>query len=85
MDNGSIKKIEKMKSIAEYKDWTISQLAIKFILSQKPISVVIPTILSVEELELFSEMSDGLYLKEEELKQINQLYENNFYIHQNIA
>jgi hypothetical protein len=30
-------------------------------------------------------MSDGLYLKEEELKQINELYENNFYIHQNIA
>jgi len=81
----ALKKIEKMKSIAEYNDWTISQLAIKFILSQKPISVVIPTILSLEELELFSEMSDGLYLKEEELKQINELYENNFYIHQNIA
>jgi hypothetical protein len=30
-------------------------------------------------------MSDGLYLNEEELKQINELYENNFYIHQNIA
>jgi len=30
-------------------------------------------------------MSDGLYLKEEELKQINELYENNFYLHQNIA
>jgi aryl-alcohol dehydrogenase-like predicted oxidoreductase len=81
----ALKKIEKMKSIAEYKDWTISQLAIKFILSQKPISVVMPTILSLEELELFAEMSDGLYLKEEELKQINELYENNFYIHQNIS
>jgi hypothetical protein len=44
-----------------------------------------PTILSLEELELFSEMSDGLYLKEEELEQINELYENNFYIHQNIV
>jgi hypothetical protein len=30
-------------------------------------------------------MSDGLYLKEEELEQINELYENNFYIHQNIV
>lgn len=81
----ALKKIENIKSIAENRDWTISQLAIKFILSQKPISVVIPTILSIEELELFSEMSDGIYLKEEELKQINELYENNFYVQQNIA
>ena len=79
------KTIENIKSIAENRDWTISQLAIKFILSQKPISVVIPTILSIEELELFSEMSDGIYLKEEELKQINKLYENNFYVQQSIA
>ena len=81
----ALKKIENIKSIAENRDWTISQLAIKFILSQKPISVVIPTILSIEELELFSEMSDGIYLKEEELKQINELYENNFYVQQSIA
>ena len=81
----ALKKIENIKSIAENKDWTISQLAIKFILSQKPISVVLPTILSIEELELFSEMSDGIYLNKEELKQINQLYENNFYISQSIA
>ena len=81
----ALKKIENIKSIAENKDWTIPQLAIKFILSQKPISVVIPTILSTEELELFSEMSDGTYLKEKELKQINHLYENNFYVPQNIA
>ena len=85
MDKRSIKKIENIKSIAENKDWTISQLAIKFILSQKPISVVIPTVLSIEELELFSVMSDGKYLKEEELKQINKLYENNFYVQQSIA
>jgi aryl-alcohol dehydrogenase-like predicted oxidoreductase len=36
----ALKKIENIKSIAENNDWTISQLAIKFILSQKPISVV---------------------------------------------
>lgn len=81
----ALKKIENIKSIAENKDWTIPQLAIKFILSQKPISIVIPTILSNDELEIFSEMSDGTYLKEEELKQINQLYENNFYVPQSIA
>ena len=85
MDNRSIKKIENMKSIAENKGWTIPQLAIKFILSQKPISAVIPTMLSIEELEMFSEMSDGTYLNEGELKQINELYENNFYVPQSIA
>lgn len=81
----ALKKIENMKSIAENKGWTIPQLAIKFILSQKPISVVIPTMLSIEELEMFSEMSDGTYLNEGELKQINELYENNFYVPQSIA
>ncbi|HEX6294041.1 MAG TPA: aldo/keto reductase [Nitrososphaeraceae archaeon] len=81
----ALKKIENMKSIAENKGWTIPQLAIKFILSQKPISVVIPTMLSIEELEMFSEMSDGTYLNEGELKQINELYENNFHVPQSIA
>lgn len=81
----ALKKIENMKSIAENKGWTIPQLAIKFILSQKPISAVIPTMLSIEELEMFSEMSDGTYLNEGELKQINELYENNFYVPQSIA
>ena len=74
----AMKKIENIKPIAQENGWTIPQLAIKFILSQKPISTVIPTITDIEELEAFAEMSDGNYLEEKEVKHIHNLYENNF-------
>lgn len=75
----AMQKIEKIKPIATAKGWTISQLAIKFILSQKAVSVVLPTAIDVEEIEMFVEMSDGKYLNENESAQIIDLYNNNFY------
>jgi aryl-alcohol dehydrogenase-like predicted oxidoreductase len=80
-----MQKISKLKPIANTKGWTISQLAIKFILSQKEISVVLPTAVSIEEIETFAEMSDGNYLNKNELEQINDLYNNNFYIQPTIS
>jgi aryl-alcohol dehydrogenase-like predicted oxidoreductase len=80
-----MQKISKHKPIANTKGWTISQLAIKFILSQKEISVVLPTAVSIEEIETFAEMSDGNYLNKNELEQINDLYNNNFYIQPTIS
>ena len=74
----AMKKIENIKPIAQENGWTIPQLAIKFILSQKPISTVIPTITDIAELEAFAEMSDGNYLDEKEVEHIHNLYENNF-------
>jgi aryl-alcohol dehydrogenase-like predicted oxidoreductase len=76
----AIQKIEKIKPIANANGWNISQLAIKFILSQMAISVVIPTAIDIEEIEMFVAMSDGKYLNENELAQITDLYNNNFYI-----
>jgi aryl-alcohol dehydrogenase-like predicted oxidoreductase len=81
----AMQKISKLKPIANTKGWTISQLAIKFILSQKEISVVLPTAVSIEEIETFAEMSDGNYLNKNELEQINDLYKNNFYIQPTIS
>jgi aryl-alcohol dehydrogenase-like predicted oxidoreductase len=81
----AMQKIGKLKPIANIKGWTISQLAIKFILSQKEISVVLPTAVSIEEIETFAEMSDGNYLNKNELEQINDLYNNNFYIQPTIS
>jgi aryl-alcohol dehydrogenase-like predicted oxidoreductase len=81
----AMQKISKLKPIANTKGWTISQLAIKFILSQKEISVVLPTAVSIEEIETFAEMSDGNYLNKNELEQINDLYNNNFYIQPTIS
>ena len=58
----AMKKIENMKPIADAKGWNITQLAIKFILSQKQVSVVLPTMISLDEIEVFASISDGKYL-----------------------
>lgn len=76
----AMKKIDKMKPIASSRGWNITELAIKFILSQKPVSVVLPTVTDIEEIEMFANISDGNYLTSSELKQVNELYENNFYV-----
>jgi aryl-alcohol dehydrogenase-like predicted oxidoreductase len=76
----AIKKIEKMTPFLNTKGWDIFQLAIKFILSQKQVSVVLPTITDIEEIEAFAEMSDGHYLNESELAYITELYNNNFFV-----
>jgi aryl-alcohol dehydrogenase-like predicted oxidoreductase len=76
----AMEKIENMKPVADAKGWTITQLAIKFILSQKQVSVVLPTMISVEEIEMFSSLSDGKYLDESESAKLEEMYENNFYV-----
>jgi aryl-alcohol dehydrogenase-like predicted oxidoreductase len=76
----SIQKIEKLKPLSDSNGWDITQLAVKFILSQKEVSVVLPTVVDVEEIELFSQMSDGKYLTDHELTQIAELYDNGFFV-----
>ena len=67
-----------MKTISDKKGWNITELAIKFILSHEQISVVLPTMISIEEIDRFSQISDGKYLDLEEMKQISEMYSNNF-------
>jgi aryl-alcohol dehydrogenase-like predicted oxidoreductase len=76
----AMKKIENMKPFAESKGWTITELAIKFILSSKSVGVVLPTVTEIEELEMFAAMSDSDYLNDSELAQFKELYNNNFLI-----
>ena len=76
----AMKKIEKMKPFLNIKGWDMFQLAIKFILSQKQVSVVLPTITDIEEIDAFTEMSDGNYLNEGELAYMTELYNNNFFV-----
>ena len=76
----AMQKIENMKPIAKSKGWNITELAIKFILSQKQISVVLPTMISREEIELFASISDGKYLDMAEASNVEQMYEKNFHI-----
>ncbi len=76
----AMQKIENMKPVANSKGWNITELAIKFILSQKQISVVLPTMISIEEIEMFASLSDGNYLNTSEAAGVEQMYEKNFYV-----
>lgn len=76
----AMQKIENMKPVATSKGWNITELAIKFILSQKQISVVLPTMISTEEIEMFAALSDGSYLDTSEAARVEQMYEKNFYV-----
>jgi aryl-alcohol dehydrogenase-like predicted oxidoreductase len=75
----AIKKVEKIKPIADSRGWTVAELAIKFILSQNKVTTVLPTVVDSEEIEIFAQMSDGKYLEQDELESISELYENNFF------
>jgi aryl-alcohol dehydrogenase-like predicted oxidoreductase len=76
----AMKKIDNIKPIANSKGWNITGLAIKFILSQKQISVVLPTMVSIEEIEMFASLSDGEYLNSAESAKVEEMYEKNFYV-----
>lgn len=76
----AMQKIDNMKPIASGKGWNITELAIKFILSQPEISVVLPTMVNIEELEMFAAISDGKYLSSAESKQLEAMYEKNFFV-----
>ena len=76
----AIQKVEKLKPLSDSNGWNITELAIKFILSQKEVSVVLPTVVDVEEIEMFAIISDGKYLTGNELSQITELYNNSFFV-----
>jgi len=76
----AMKKVDNLKPFAESKGWNVTELAIKFILSEKTISTVLPTVTSIEEIEMFASISDGKYLDEKEYEQVKEMYNNNFYV-----
>jgi aryl-alcohol dehydrogenase-like predicted oxidoreductase len=81
----ALQKVENMKTVSDKKGWDITELAIKFILSHEQISVILPTMISVEEIDRFSQISDGRYLDLQEMKQISEMYNNNFYVETNAS
>jgi aryl-alcohol dehydrogenase-like predicted oxidoreductase len=81
----AMQKIDNMKPLASGKGWNITELAIKFILSQPQISVVLPTMVSTEEIEMFAAISDGKYLSTSESAQLEEMYEKNFYVKPSVA
>lgn len=76
----ALQKIENMEPLAKRKGWSVMELAMKFILSHKQISVVLPTMISTEELVQFASISDGSYLEPSETLEAERMFENNFYV-----
>ena len=70
----SLKKVEELRPIANRNGLSITELAIKFILSKNGVSSVFPTVISEEEIERFATMSDGNYLSTSDMEEINELY-----------
>ena len=70
----SLKKVEQLRPIAERNGLNITEFAIKFILSKKAVSSVLPTVISIEEIEMFAAMSDGRYLSSQDMREIADMY-----------
>lgn len=70
----SLQKVDQLEPIAKRYGWNITQLAIKFILSHNAVSAVLPTVVSEEEIVMFSQMSDGKYLNSSDTKEIISLF-----------
>jgi aryl-alcohol dehydrogenase-like predicted oxidoreductase len=70
----ALHKVDQLMPIAKRNGLNITELAIKFILSQKPVSSVLPTVVSEEEIEMFSAMSDGKYLSDGDKNEITELF-----------
>jgi len=70
----SLKKVEQLRPIAERNGLSITELAIKFILSRKGVASVLPTVVSVEEIEQFAAMSDGGYIGGQDMEEVGELF-----------
>ena len=70
----ALKKVEQLRPIAERNGLNITEFAIKFILSKNAIGSVLPTVINEEEIQMFADISDGKYLSDSDMKEIDELY-----------
>jgi aryl-alcohol dehydrogenase-like predicted oxidoreductase len=70
----ALAKVEQLRPIADRNGLSITELAIKFILSKNAVASVLPTVISEQEVEQFAQMSDGKYLSGHDMAEIDRLY-----------
>ena len=70
----SLKKVEQLRPIAKRNELTITELAMKFIMTKKGFASVFPTIVSEEEIINYVEMTKGNYISVSDMKEIEQTY-----------
>ncbi len=72
----SLEKVEQLKPIADANGLSITELAIKFIMTKKGSASVLPTMVSVDEVASYAEMADGKYISQSDMDAIGDLYES---------
>ncbi len=75
-----LQKIDRLKFLTEGQSRTLGQVALKFILAQPRIVTVLPNIYNEEQLKEFATATETPDLTKDELKQLDELYKNNFYV-----
>ena len=68
----SLKKVEQLRPIAERNGLTITELAMKFIMTKKGFASVFPTVVSEEEIINYVEMTKGEYISVSDMNEIEQ-------------
>lgn len=76
----NLEKVEQLRFLKNESTKTMARAAIKFALSNKAVSVVLPGIRTAKQAEENAGVSDGKLLSSDDLKKIKDLYENNFYL-----
>jgi aryl-alcohol dehydrogenase-like predicted oxidoreductase len=75
-----LQKVERLRFLSEEHGMTMAQAALRFILAQRAIACVLPTIANAADLEEWAGASDKPELTAEDLERIDALYERNFEI-----
>ena len=70
----SLVKVEELRHIAKRNDLTITELAMKFIMTKKGFASVFPTVISEEEIINYVEMTKGQYISSSDMKEIEEIY-----------
>jgi aryl-alcohol dehydrogenase-like predicted oxidoreductase len=73
-----LQKVERLRFLCTEHDLTMAQAALKFILAQRAIACVLPTVTNADELEDWAATSDKPDLSAEDLERIAELYGRNF-------
>ena len=70
----ALEKVEQFKPIADRNGFNITEFAMKFMMTKKGFATVLPTMISEEEIVNYAEMSDGKYISDSDMKEIDELY-----------
>ena len=75
-----LKKIERLKFLYEDRGMTLGQAALKWLLAEPLVMTCLPNIYNEEQLVEFATAPDKPDLTADDLRQVAELYDNNFYL-----